>query len=144
MAAKFSVDPDLIRKLAEILNETGLGEIEYAEGDKRVRVARPATTSMAQPTGANGAAGAAPSGGEAVPPGAITSPMVGTVYVASTPGAPALVKVGDRVTEGQTVLIIEAMKVMNPIKSPRAGAVRQVLVSNGAPVEYGEPLMIIE
>lgn len=153
MPAKFAVDPDLIRKLAEILNETGLGEIEYAEGDKRIRVVRPvaaSSTAIVAPhppgiaptptTAVNGAASSA----EAVPPGAITSPMVGTVYVAPTPGAPSFVKVGDRVAEGQTVLIIEAMKVMNPIKSPRAGAVRQVLVSNGAPVEYGEPLMIIE
>jgi acetyl-CoA carboxylase biotin carboxyl carrier protein len=149
MPAKFSVDPELIRKLAEILNETGLGEIEYAEGDRRIRVARPAPTSAsaivappaasAGPVAGNGAASA-----EAVPPGAITSPMVGTVYIAASPGAPPFVKVGDRVAEGQTVLIIEAMKVMNPIKSPRAGTVRQVLVGNGAPVEYGEPLMIIE
>ena len=86
----------------------------------------------------------APSGAEAVPAGAVISPMVGTVYLAAEPGAPSLLKVGDEVTEGQTLLIIEAMKVMNPLASPRAGTVTRILVSDGQPVEFGEPLLIIE
>jgi len=91
------------------------------------------------------AAPAAPAGGpEAIPAGAITAPMVGTVYVAGEPGAPPFVKVGDEVREGQTLLIIEAMKVMNPLASPRAGTVKQIMISDGQPVEYGEPLLVIE
>ncbi len=86
----------------------------------------------------------APPGAEAVPAGAVTSPMVGTVYLAAEPGAAALVKVGDKVTEGQTLLIIEAMKVMNPLASPHAGTVTQILVSDGQPVDFGEPLLILE
>ncbi len=151
MPNKFSVDPDLIRKLADILNETGLGEIEYAEGERRIRVARPAapmvqaiaTPPAPAPTGPAPTAGAAASP-DAPPPGTITAPMVGTAYVAPEPGAPPFVKVGDRVTEGQTLLIIEAMKVMNQIRSPRNGTVTQIFVRDGAPVEYGEPLMVVE
>jgi acetyl-CoA carboxylase biotin carboxyl carrier protein len=144
---KLSIDPDLIRALATLLEETGLGEIEYAEGDRRVRVARPAgptaTTVVAAAAPAPAALAAAASE-TAVPANAVTSPMVGTVYLASEPGAPTFVKVGDRVREGQTLLIIEAMKVMNPIRAPRAGTVTRILVANGAPVEYGEPLLVIE
>ena len=147
-APKFSVDPKLIRQLADILHETGLGEIEYADGAKRIRVARPAVAAapaiaVSAPAAAAPAAPAA-EGGRETPAGAITSPMVGTVYLAPAPGAAPFVKPGDRVNEGQTVLIIEAMKVMNPIKSPRGGVVSRVLVENGAPVEYGEPLLVIE
>jgi acetyl-CoA carboxylase biotin carboxyl carrier protein len=143
-----AVDPKLIRQLADILHETGLGEIEYADGDRRIRVARPAVApgpavSVALPTPVTATA-AGGDGAREVPTGAITSPMVGTVYLAPSPGAPPFVKVGDRVNEGQTVLIIEAMKVMNPIKSARAGTVTRVLVENGSPVEYGEPMMVIE
>lgn len=145
---KLAIDPDLIRALASLLEETGLGEIEYAEGDRRVRVARPvaAATTTVVSTGAPAAAAAAamPAAESAVPANAVTSPMVGTVYLASEPGAPSLVKVGDRVREGQTLLIIEAMKVMNPIRAPRAGTVTRIMVANGAPVEYGEPLLVIE
>src|SRR5437879_4179987 len=118
MADKLTIDPDLIRKLAELLKETGLGEIEYAEGDRRVRVSRPAPAFMTAPSAAPAlasapaAAAAEPSG---VPAGALTSPMVGTAYLAAEPGAPHFVKVGDKVREGQTVIIIEAMKVMNAI-----------------------------
>jgi acetyl-CoA carboxylase biotin carboxyl carrier protein len=143
MADKLSIDPDLIRKLAELLKETGLGEIEYSEGERRVRVARPAQASfMAAPAAPVAAAApAADAGG--VPAGAVTSPMVGTAYLAAEPGAPHFIKVGDKVREGQTVLIIEAMKVMNAIRAPRAGTVTQIMVTNGAPVEYGEPLLVI-
>jgi acetyl-CoA carboxylase biotin carboxyl carrier protein len=145
MADKLSIDPDLIRKLADLLKETGLGEIEYSEGERRVRVARPAAASFmaAPPPVAAAAAAPAPVAETGVPVGALTSPMVGTAYLAAEPGAPHFVKVGDKVREGQTVLIIEAMKVMNAIRAPRAGTVTQVMVTNGAPVEYGEPLLVI-
>jgi acetyl-CoA carboxylase biotin carboxyl carrier protein len=147
MTDKLAIDPDLIRQLAELLNETGLGEIEYAEGERRIRVARPQTVAVASaaaPVAIAAAPATAPAAGGEAPAGAVTSPMVGTAYLASEPGAPPLVKVGDTVREGQTVLIIEAMKVMNAIRAPRAGTVSRILVSNGAPVEYGEPLLVIE
>ena len=152
--AKFEPDDDLIRRLAALLEETGLSEIEFEAEGKRIRVGRgggPVATSAAEPAPAagavapaTGAAPGAPSGAEAVPAGAVISPMVGTVYLAAEPGAPSLLKVGDEVTEGQTLLIIEAMKVMNPLASPRAGTVTRILVSDGQPVEFGEPLLIIE
>ena len=149
MPSRFNPDADLIRKLAEVINETGLTEIEYAEGDRRIRVARGvATQGVVMQAAAPMAAAAAPAPGAAAPaaaPGnAVTSPMVGTVYLAAEPGAAPFVKPGDRVGEGQTLLIIEAMKVMNPIKSPRAGTVGQVLVGNSEPVEYGQPLIVID
>ncbi len=144
-------DPDLVRELANLLTETGLSEIEYALGDLRVRVAR-----NAHPAGGAGAVGAAPVVSNVIPapareadavldhPGLITSPMVGVVYITAEPSLPPFVKVGDAVEAGTTVLLIEAMKVFNPIKAPRAGVVTRILVSNGVPVEYGEPLLIIE
>jgi acetyl-CoA carboxylase biotin carboxyl carrier protein len=148
MATKFSVDPELIRQLAEILNQTGLGEIEYAEGERRIRVARPAVapvaTAIAAPNPAAAAVSASAATPDIAPANAITSPMVGTAYLAPEPGAAAFVNVGDQVKEGQTLLIIEAMKVMNQIRSPRAGTVKNIFVSNGAPVEYGEPLLAVE
>ena len=146
MTAKLAIDPELIRALAKLLEETGLGEIEFAEGDRRIRVARPvaaAATTVITPAAAPAASPAAGAAAD-TPANAVTSPMVGTVYLAAEPGAPSFVKVGDRVREGQTLLIIEAMKVMNPIRAPRAGAVTRILVTNGAPVEYGEPLLVIE
>ena len=150
MAGKLTIDPELIRRLAELRKETGLGEIEYAEGERRVRVAMPSAAPVAAavapvvaaPAAVPVAAAAALGGG--APAGAVTSPMVGTVYLAPEPNAPPFVKPGDKVREGQTVLIIEAMKVMNPIRAPRGGTVTRVLVVNGAPVEYGEPLLVIE
>lgn len=148
--AKFEVNEALVRKLADLLQETGLNEIEYEVDNQRIRVARGAgAVSVVAPGPAVPCAPAAPASSaaaasDAVPPGAITAPMVGTVYVASEPGVPPFVKVGDQVSEGQTLLIIEAMKVMNPLAAPRAGMVTQVLVSDGQPVEYGEPLLVIE
>jgi len=145
--AKFEVNEELVRKLADLLQETGLNEIEYEVNNHRIRVAKNAgvTTVAAPVASAAPAAPAAPAGGpEAIPAGAITAPMVGTVYVAGEPGAPPFVKVGDAIREGQTLLIIEAMKVMNPLVSPRAGTVKQIMISDGQPVEYGEPLMVIE
>ncbi len=150
--AKFEPDDDLIRRLAALLEETGLSEIEYEAEGRRIRVGRGAGTASGATSApssvpapqAEPAASAPPEGEEALPPGAVTSPMVGTVYAAAEPGAPPLVKVGDRVKEGQTLLIIEAMKVMNPLASPRAGTVTRILVSDGQPVEFGEPLLIID
>ena len=142
-------DPDLVRELASLLSETGLSEIEYALGDLRVRVARNAQP-VAVPVpaaGAHAAAAAAPAReADAVldHPGLVTSPMVGVVYTTAEPSSPPFVKVGDAVEVGATVMLIEAMKVFNPIKAPHAGVVTRILVSNGVPVEYGEPLLIIE
>jgi acetyl-CoA carboxylase biotin carboxyl carrier protein len=146
MPSKFSVDPELIRQLADILNQTGLGEIEYAEGERRIRVARPAVAQVAQavaPMAPAAAAGASPADPDAAPANAVTAPMVGTVYVSPEPGAAPFVRVGDQVKDGQTLLIIEAMKVMNQIRSPRAGTVTKIFVRDGSPVEYGEPLLVV-
>jgi acetyl-CoA carboxylase biotin carboxyl carrier protein len=152
--AKFEMDTEFVRKLAQILHETHLGEIELAEGDKRIRVARPTVTMAAAPVTAAqagpAAAAAAPAGAPAAGndlgkhPGAVKSPMVGTAYLAPEPGKPNFVSVGDKVTAGQTLLIIEAMKTFNPIKAPKSGTVSQILVDNARPVEFGEPLMIVE
>lgn len=152
--AKFQPDDKLIRRLAALLEETGLNEIEYEAEGQRIRVGRnggrgseaaPAAPVASAETGiAASPLEASAAAGNEVPTGAVVSPMVGTVYVSTEPGAPSLVKVGDMVKEGQTLLIIEAMKVMNPIASPRAGKVTQILISDGQPVEFGEPLLIIE
>ena len=146
--ANFDIDGDLIRKLADLLRETGLNEIEFSEGDKSLRVTRgaPAAAQIvhAAPAAAAPAPAAAPAAKGAAHPGALTSPMVGTAYMAPEPGAAPFAKVGDTVKAGQTVLIIEAMKVMNPIKAPRGGTVTEVLVSDGQPVEFGEVLLVIE
>jgi len=147
--AKFDVDEALIRKLAELLEQTGLTEIEYENGPQRIRVNKQmlAAAAAAAPTAAAPAAPppvTAKAAAEGPPAGAVTSPMVGTVYLSSEPGASPFVKVGDRVTKGQTLLIIEAMKVMNPIPAPAGGTVREVLISDGRPVEYGEVLMVID
>ncbi len=145
---KFDINEDLIRKLAGLLDETGLNEIEYESAQQRVRVARgpsgsvTVATPMAQTVAEAPAVKAA--GAEAPAAGAVTSPMVGTVFLAPEPGAPPFVQVGDAVKEGQTLMIIEAMKVMNPLASPRAGKVAQILISDGDPVEYGEPLLVVE
>jgi len=145
----FEIDADTIRKLADLMTETGLAEIELAEGERRVRVSRAAVAAAfaaSVPAAVDViAAPAAPAAASlAGHPGAVTSPMVGTAYLQPEPGAPRFVDVGDSVRVGDTLLIIEAMKVMNPIKAPKAGIVTQLLVSDGQPVEYGEPMMIIE
>ncbi|MGF1591647.1 MAG: acetyl-CoA carboxylase biotin carboxyl carrier protein [Kiloniellaceae bacterium] len=148
--AKFEVNEELVRKLADLLQETGLSEIEYEVNNHRIRVAKSSgvTVAAAPPPMAAPCAplkpGAAAGGPEAVPAGAVTAPMVGTVYVAGEPGSPPFVKVGDQVSEGQVLLIIEAMKVMNPLVSPRGGTVTHIMISDGQPVEYGEPLLVIE
>jgi len=143
----------LIRQLASILTETDLSEIEVETDDLKVRVARQsqvvnvAAPVAAAPAPAPAAAPAAiaPEGSsKAAHPGAVPSPMVGTVYVAAEPGAAAFVSVGTQVTQGQTVLIVEAMKTMNQIPAPKSGTVKEILVEDGQPVEFGEPLLIIE
>jgi acetyl-CoA carboxylase biotin carboxyl carrier protein len=157
-----SFDKDLIRELAALLEETGLTEIEVEHDGKRIRVARGVnltttlTTDLPQ---AEPRESARPARGESarsakrpqtqaeefiVHPGTVTSPMVGTAYRAPEPGATPFVEIGSKVTAGQTLLIIEAMKTMNQIPSPRAGTVIAILFEDGQPVEYGEPLAVIE
>lgn len=139
-------DTDAIRALAALLDELGLSEIEVANGGEKLRVARtlvgPTIGAATAPAAAAPAASFTASATEH--PGAIKSPMVGTVYLSPEPGAPAFVKAGDTVAEGQTLLLIEAMKTYNPVRAPRAGKVTRILVSDGMPVEYGEPLLILE
>lgn len=147
-----SVDEDLIRDLAHLLTETGLTEIEIEQKDLRVRVARGAGPGTPAPAAAPSAVpppapAAAPSSeGDALVdhPGTVISPMVGTAYRAPEPGAAPFVEVGATVREGQTVMIVEAMKTMNHIPSPRSGTVISILVEDGQPVEFGEPLVVIE
>lgn len=147
--AKGAVDQALIRELAALLKETELSEIEIEQSGLRLRIARQlqavayAAPAAAPPPLATPAAAPAEND-PAKHPGVVLSPMVGTVYIASEPNAPAFIKVGDTVKEGQTLLIVEAMKTMNQIASPRAGRVTRILVQNAHPVEYGEPLLIIE
>ena len=147
------IDARLVRRLAAILNDTGLTEIEVERGDLRIKVARnlvglaPAPTLYAAPPAQAGApASAAAPRAEAEPDlggDPVKSPMVGTVYLQPEPGAPPFARVGDMVSEGQTLLLVEAMKTMNPIPAPRAGRLVQVLVADGQPVEFGEPLAVI-
>jgi acetyl-CoA carboxylase biotin carboxyl carrier protein len=151
-----SIDPRLVRRLADILTDTDLTEIEVEQEGLRIRVARQiqvaaAPVTYAMPPQAAPAPLAAPA-----PPGAgspaapelvgepVKSPMVGTVYLQAKPGDPPFVKVGDKVAAGQTLLIVEAMKTMNPIASPRAGVVAHILVEDAQPVEFGEPLVLLE
>ncbi len=145
---KKTPNEELIRSLAELLNETGLTEIEIEENNLRVRVARTVAANHFVPSAylPPAAAGVASPSAPTVEnhPGAVTSPMVGTAYRAPEPGAPNFVDVGSVVREGDTILIVEAMKTMNQISAPRGGVVKRILVENGQPVEYGEPLMIIE
>ena len=145
---KFEPDEDLVRKLASLLSETDLTEIEYEADGQRIRVARggvrPAAGAVVEAPPAPAPAAAGDERGDGVPRNAVVSPMVGTVYMAPEPGAPPFVSAGDQVSEGQTLMIIEAMKVMNPIPSPRAGKVTRVMTQDGQPVEFGEPLLVIE
>ncbi len=150
-------DAELIRSLAALLGETGLSEIEYEGGGYRIRVARETAPRFAAPVAPVAPAAAAPSeppakpepaaangANGANPPGTVTAPLVGVAYLAPQPGEPPFVRVGDSVVEGQTLLIIEAMKVMNQIRAPRAGRVARILVEDAAAVEYGAALMQIE
>lgn len=147
------IDARLVRRLAGILNDTGLSEIEVEHEGLRIRVARTLTAAAPVAFAAPAPAPAAPQAAPAEPAApaatapaagdAVKSPMVGTIYLQPQPDAPSFVKVGDTVSEGQTLMIVEAMKTMNPIPAPRAGKVLEVLVANGQPVEFGEPLAII-
>jgi acetyl-CoA carboxylase biotin carboxyl carrier protein len=147
---KLAIDPDLVRELARLLEETGLSEIEFERDGQRVRVARQLQALAPAPSRLGPAANVPLPVPEAVPidpakhPGVVTSPMVGTAYVGPEPGSRPFVEVGSRVQTGDTLLIVEAMKTMNQIPSPRTGTVIQVLIEDGQPVEFGEPLMIIE
>lgn len=150
---KSGIDQALIRDLANILNDTDLSEIEVEQDDIRIRVSRAAPQMMAMPQMAyqQVAAPAAPAAAAVVAAeptrnlaNTVTAPMVGTVYLAPAPGARPFVEVGSIVKEGQTLLIIEAMKTMNQIPAPRSGKVVEVIVEDGRPVEYGEPLVVIE
>ena len=157
-------DSQVIKDLAELLNATGLTEIEIESGGMRIKVARsggqattayvpappPVETPVAAPAEAQATTGAAassepaPAEDPATHPGAVKSPMVGTAYLSPEPDAAAFIKVGDTVSEGQTLLIVEAMKTMNPITAPRAGKITQIIVQNEQPVEFDQPLVIIE
>jgi acetyl-CoA carboxylase biotin carboxyl carrier protein len=144
------VDVKLVRQLAELLDETKLSEIEVEDGGRKIRVAR-TMTAVAAPAQAFAApaapAPAAPAAAAIAPadhPGTVKSPMVGTAYLAPSPEADPFVSVGSSVAEGDTLIIVEAMKVMNPILAPRAGKVTQILVSAGQPVEFDQPLVVIE
>jgi acetyl-CoA carboxylase biotin carboxyl carrier protein len=150
------IDSRLVRKLADILNETGLSEIEVEQGDLKIRVVRtltsvgqavavaaPVAYAAPAPAAAAGPVAAAPVAQE-IPQGDIVkSPMVGTVYLQPQPGAEPFCKIGDTVTEGQTLLIVEAMKTMNPISAPRAGKIVDSLIADGDPIEFGEPLVVL-
>lgn len=149
----FEIDAEAIRTLASLLDETGLGEIEYAVDDHRIRVAKPSVGAAFAPmavnsvSAANGAAQPAVSDAAAKAAsaaGAVPSPMVGTVYFQASPGDPPFVKTGDRVAEGDVIAIIEAMKVMNQIPAPRAGVVTSIDVANAQAVEFGETLLVLE
>jgi acetyl-CoA carboxylase biotin carboxyl carrier protein len=150
-----SFDPEALRVLASLLNDTGLSEIELAEGDRKLRLARtiapvnvPVMTQAAGPALAlapEPAAPAAPAKADpAKHPGVVKSPMVGVAYLSAEPGAAPYVSVGQTIEAGATLLLIEAMKTFNQIKAPKSGTVKQILVQAGAPVEYDEPLLIIE
>ncbi|MFA5122827.1 acetyl-CoA carboxylase biotin carboxyl carrier protein [Zavarzinia sp.] len=150
--AKMSLDKTLIRELADLLAEADLTEIEVTENGRSIRVARQVTV-VAGPPAAYAAPAAPVAAAPVAAPAAavpvasgqpVTSPMVGTAYLSPEPGAQAFVRPGDRVTKGQTLLIVEAMKTMNPIPAPRDGTVAKVSVENGQPVEYGEILVVLE
>ncbi len=144
------VDTDLVRELAAMLNETGLSEIEVEDGERKIRVSRQMTAAAAPMAAAVAPAAAVPAAPaiEAAPAGpatnALKSPMVGTAYLTPDPDAAPFVNVGQVVKEGDTVLIVEAMKVMNPILAPAAGTVKAIYIESGQPVEFDQPLMVIE
>ncbi|WP_423142611.1 acetyl-CoA carboxylase biotin carboxyl carrier protein [Parablastomonas sp. CN1-191] len=146
-----NIDSKLVRALAELLDETGLTEIEVEDGDRKIKVARQGApmTYSAMPAPAPAAAGVpAPAAGAEpaapiAPTNAVRSPMVGTAYLSAEPGGAPFVTVGSTVKAGETVLIVEAMKVMNPITAPSAGTVKEILVDNAQPVEFDQPLIVI-
>lgn len=146
---KSEINADIVRQLADLLEETGLSEIEYGTDEWHLRVAKtglsPKSVPVAVPSVVSEPASSDDeSESHANHPGVIVSPMVGTAYLSPDPESPPFVKVGDTVSEGNTLVLIEAMKVYNPIKAARSGIVKRVFINNGTPIEFGEPLMIIE
>ena len=150
-----TINSESVRRLAELLDETGLTEIEYDTGAIKIRVARnhgggvtyaapPAPAAAAAPAAAPAPVVEQPAAVTADHPGAVTSPMVGTVYLAPEPGAASFIAVGDTIAKGQTLMLVEAMKTFNEIKAPHAGTVKQIIVENGMPVEFGDVLAIVE
>lgn len=153
MATKSPIDPELVREMAQLINETDLTEIEVQKGDLRIRVARTITATVMAPVAAAPAFAAPPVAAAAAPveaksaaahPGTVPSPMVGTAYRRPSPDAKPFIEVGQEVKAGERVLLVEAMKTFNDIVAPRAGKVVAILVEDGQPVEYGEPLLVIE
>lgn len=156
MATKSPIDPELVREMAQLINETDLTEIEVQKGDLRIRVARTITATVMAPVAAAPAFAAAPAvaaapvaapaeaKSAAAHPGTVPSPMVGTAYRRPSPEAKPFIEVGQEVKVGERVLLVEAMKTFNDIVAPRAGKVVAILVEDGQPVEYGEPLLVIE
>ncbi|WP_068075944.1 acetyl-CoA carboxylase biotin carboxyl carrier protein [Novosphingobium lentum] len=147
---KMAIDSALVRELAELLGETGLSEIEVEDGHRKIRVARTMTAVAAAPVAYAAPAAAAPAASAAAPApvadphaNAVKSPMVGTVYLSAEPGSTPFVSVGQAVKAGETLVIVEAMKVMNTITAPAAGTVKAILVENAQPVEYDQPLVVI-
>lgn len=144
------VDTKLVRELAELLNDTGLSEIEVEDGDRKIKVCRniqavaAAPVAVAAPVAPAAPVPTADTAPAAAPANAVKSPMVGTAYLTPEPGAAPFVSVGDKVSAGDTLLIVEAMKVMNPITAPNGGTVKSILVESGQPVEFDQPLMVIE
>lgn len=146
---KNEIDEELVRHLTRLLEENDLTEIEYGRDGWHIKVGRGGGVAVSESRRGNLEPGDAPGASEDAAPGidianAVTSPMVGVVFTASDPETPPFVNAGDEVTEGQTLLLIEAMKVFNPITAPRSGTVTKILITNGAPVEFGEPLLILE
>ena len=148
-----NIDTALVRELAEMLADTGLTEIEVEDGDRKIKVSRGggiapvihhAPAPVAAPAAPAAAAAPAAPVAPAADPNAVKSPMVGTAYLSAEPGAKPFVTVGSTVAAGDTLLIVEAMKVMNPITAPTAGTVRQILIENGQPVEFDQPLVVVE
>ncbi|MFC5419363.1 MAG: acetyl-CoA carboxylase biotin carboxyl carrier protein [Stutzerimonas stutzeri] len=156
MATKSPIDPELVREMAQLINETDLTEIEVQKGDLRIRVARTISATVMAPVAAAPAFAPAPAAvaapaaapvdakAAAAHPGTVNSPMVGTAYRRPSPEAKPFIEVGQEVKAGERVLLVEAMKTFNDIVAPRAGKVTAILVEDGQPVEYGEPLLVIE
>ncbi|MBN9471825.1 MULTISPECIES: acetyl-CoA carboxylase biotin carboxyl carrier protein [unclassified Bosea (in: a-proteobacteria)] len=153
MATKSPIDPELVREMAQLINETDLTEIEVQKGDLRIRVARTITATVMAPVASAPVMAAAPAPVAAAPleakaaaahPGTVNSPMVGTAYRRPSPDAKPFIEIGQEVKAGERVLLVEAMKTFNDIVAPRAGKVIAILVEDGQPVEYGEPLLVIE
>ncbi len=142
-----NIDSELVRELAKLLADTGLSEIEVEDGDRKIRVARQFTAAapmmVAAPPAVPAAAPAVEAAPAAAPVDAVKSPMVGTVYLSAEPDVPNFIAVGQAVKAGQTLVIVEAMKVMNPIVAPKAGTIQAILVENSQPVEYDQPLVVI-